>query len=141
MGTDPTEQLILLAFRQVAPNASPVDDERHEDDRLLALGIVDAVAGAIGGPGRVPCLDGALHAVVVVDCLAGEDKVALAVAVVLVIAEHRTGRNRHTGVESALIGKLLVQNLLNQNLANPVGARPRACRFHDENYTIFALIR
>ena len=99
--------------------------------------VVDGVAGSVGGPGRVAGADRALGAVVVVDGFARKDEIALAVAVMLVIAEHRSGGNRHARVKPALVGKLFVKDLLDPHRTNPIGARLRAYHFHVVYFTIF----
>ena len=61
------------------------------------------MAGAVGCPGDVTGLDGALDAVVIVFAFAGEDEVAFAVAVMLVVAKDITWGQRHTREEAALV--------------------------------------
>lgn len=94
------------------------------------------MAGTVGGPGRVTGADRALGAVVVVDGFAGEDEIALAVAVMLVISENRSGGNRNARVKPALVGKLFVENLLNRDRHRTVRGR-HGHRFHDIPFDSF----
>lgn len=93
------------------------------------------MAGAVGRPGRVAGADRALGAVVVVDGLARKDEIALTVAVMLVIAEHRSGGNRHARIKPALVGKLFVKDLLDRDRHRAVRRRHRH-RFHNVYFTI-----
>ena len=94
------------------------------------------MAGTVGRPGRVADADRALGAVVVIDGLAREDEIALAVAVMLVIAENRSGGYRHARVKPALVGKLLVEDLLDSDRQRAVRGR-HGHRFHDIPFDSF----
>ena len=93
------------------------------------------MAGAVGRPGRVAGADRALGAVVVVDRFAGENEIALAVAVMLVIAEDRTSGNGHARVKPTLVTELLVEDLLYHYLFATVGAFFHYF-LHNEYFTI-----
>ena len=94
------------------------------------------MAGAVRSPGRVAGADCTLGAVVVIDGFAREDEIALAVAVMLVIAEYRTSGYRHARVKPALVGKLLVKDLLDLDRLSAVRGRHRH-RFHDIPFDSF----
>ena len=74
----------------------------------------------------------ALHAVVIVFALAGNDVVSLALSVMLVKSERRAGLYRHLGIKSAFAVKLLLtENVLYLDLAVSAAHVLYNFTFHD----------